>query len=283
MAYAFPGAGALDYATCRYGTSRLLFRGPKRCTDRVFVAVLGGSDCFGRYVKHPFPDLLEKELGLPVANFGLPNAGPDVYLNDEWIREAAGRAAVTIVQVMGAQNISNRYFTVHPRRNDRFLAASPALRALYPKLDMTDIHFTRHLLQTLHHKSAAEFAKLALGLQEDWIRHMHSLLAQISGPTILLWSGNAQPPLQQAPIDLRADHLLVTQQMVEAVASKANRMVYAIASPEARAMGTTGMDFDPLELPFAAQSAGPYVHREISNTLLPHIEGLLGQRPSRRA
>lgn len=282
MAYAFPSAGALDYAMCRYGTSKLLFRGPKRSLDRVFVAVIGGSDCFGRYVRYPFPDLIEKDLGLPVANFGLHNAGPDVYLNDEWLMEATRRAAVTVVQIMGAQNISNRFFTVHPRRNDRFIAPTPALQALYPKLDMTEIHFTKHLLQALHHQSPTNFATVAQGLREDWMLHMTNLLAQIGSPTIVFWSGDAMPPPQEGPLDLFASHLLIARQMVDTVAQRADRLVYAIASPEARAASTEGMIFDPIEMPFAMQLAGPYVHRELSDTLLPHIEDLLAAKPTRR-
>ncbi len=285
MAYAFPSAGALDYAMCSYGASRLLFRGPKRDTERVFVAVLGGSECFGRCVKYPFPDLIEKELGLPVANFGLQNAGPDVYLNDPSLLAIAAQAAVTVVQMSGAANISNRYYTVHPRRNDRFLAASPALRALYAGFDFTEFHFTRHLLHALHHASPSSFAKLAQGLREDWVTHMRSLLAQVGGRAILLWSGDTMPPPVGAPIDLFVDPMLVDSAMIGTIAPHAARVVYAIPTPEARAMGTEGMVFDPSEMPVAINLPGPYIHRELCQTLLPHIEDLLDLRspPLRRA
>lgn len=278
MAYAFPSAGALDYALCNYGASQLLFRGPKRDTDRLFISVLGGSECFGRFVRYPFPDLIQKELGLPVANFGLQNAGPDVYLNDAWVLDIAARAAVKVVQIFGVQNISNRYYTVHPRRNDRFLAARPELRALYPNIDFTEFHFTRHLLHALQHASPTNFAKVVQGLREDWVHHMRALLARLGRQTLLLWVGDAMPPPAFAPIDLHLDQFLVDSAMIDTISAQASGLVYAIPSPEAQAAGLEGMVFGPTEMEIAANLVGPYVHRDICTALLPHIEDHLSAK-----
>lgn len=272
MAYAFPSAGALDYANCTYGASRLLFRGPKRETERAFVAILGGSEVYGRCVKYPFPDLLEKELGLPVANFGLPNAGPDVFLNDPFVLTKAGQASVTVVQLFGAQNISNRFYTVHPRRNDRFLAAKPSLRALFPKVDFTEFHFTRHLLHALQLAAPQPFALLVRGLQKDWTAHMRNLLGQLGGKPLLLWIADAMPPAPAQQIDLFFNPMLIDTAMIDALTPHAGQVVYALPSLEARAMGLDGMVYDPTELPIAASLPGPYVHREVCNALLPYIE-----------
>jgi hypothetical protein len=275
MAYAFSSAGALDYSLCSYGASRLLFRGPRRQTDRAYVAVLGGSECFGRFVPRPFAQILEKDLGLPVLNLSQQNAGTDVYLLDPYILHLAGQASVTVLQIMGAQNISNRYYTVHPRRNDRFLAASPQLRALYPNVDFTEYHFTRHLLMALQHASPAAFASLVEGLRADWVHHMQKLLGHIGGQVILLWIGDTPPPPAGDEIDLFANPMLVDMAMVNSAAQKARDVVYAIASPEARAKGTEGMTFDPMDLAAAAALPGPYIHREISEALLPSVEAAL--------
>lgn len=279
MAYVFPSAGALDYASCAYGGSRLVFRGPKRDTEHAFIAVLGGSEAYGKFVKFPFPDLLEKELGLPVANFGQQNAGPDVFLNDRPALEIAARAAVTVVQMFGAQNLSNRYYTVHPRRNDRFLAATPALRALFPMVDFTEFHFTRHLLHALQHQSAARFEMLIAELRSAWVTRMSLLLRQFTGPTILLWSSDAPPPPEQAQSDLFLNPMLIDAGMIAEIAPHSSAVLAAISSAEARAMGMEGMVYAPTELPAAAALPGPFIHREICDALLPVIERLLGARP----
>ncbi len=36
---------------------------------------------------------------------------------------------------MGAQNLSNRFYAVHPRRNDRFLRASTLMKTIFREVD----------------------------------------------------------------------------------------------------------------------------------------------------
>ena len=70
MAYAYPGDGALDYFPCRYGMSKLLFRGPHRELDGPFCAVLGGTETYGKFVADPYPALVEQMTGLRMVNLG---------------------------------------------------------------------------------------------------------------------------------------------------------------------------------------------------------------------
>ena len=149
MAFAFPGAAALDYSVCTYGNSKVQFRGPRCDLSGSYVACLGGTETFGKFLPDPYPALLRDVLGVPTANLGCVNAGIDVFLNEPAITDVAAGARVTVVQIMGAQNLSNRFYTVHPRRNDRFVHAAPGLRALYRDIDFTEFHFTRHLLGAL--------------------------------------------------------------------------------------------------------------------------------------
>ncbi len=123
MTYDPRGGGALDYYPCRYGASKLMFRGPRRKADGTHVAVLGGCETYGKFIAHPYPDLLEKAVGRPVLNLGLQNAGVDVFLQDKTVGELCQSAAVTVIELTGAHNTSNRFYGVHPRRNDRFLRA----------------------------------------------------------------------------------------------------------------------------------------------------------------
>ncbi|MCX7286420.1 MAG: DUF6473 family protein, partial [Rhodobacterales bacterium] len=71
-----PGAGALDYSPCCYGQSRSVFRGPSRDLSGDYVAILGGSPTFGKYVALPYPDLVERATGCPVVNLGVQHGGP---------------------------------------------------------------------------------------------------------------------------------------------------------------------------------------------------------------
>ena len=95
MSFDALGAGALDYSPCRYGTSKLLFRGPQRRLDAPYVAFLGGTDTYGKFLKTPFPALVEQELGIDCINLGIPNAGIDVLAQDSFLSQGAGEAVVT--------------------------------------------------------------------------------------------------------------------------------------------------------------------------------------------
>ena len=275
MAYVFPGAGALDYFPCHYGNSRLLFRGPRRDIERAYVAVLGGTETYGKFVPDPFPDLIEQELGLPVANLGCINAGPDVFLNEQAVTTVAAQACVTVVQVLGAQNLSNRYYAVHPRRNDRFLRATPLLRHIFPRVDFTEFNFTRHMLMALQRASPDRFEVVAEELRAAWVARMTLLLSRLPGKVILLWMSDTPPPPPTRRADLAQNPMLVDTEMVAAVRGTKTAYVEAVISPAALSQGIDGMAFAPMEAPAAAGLPGPAAHREVADLLLPMIHKLL--------
>ena len=271
MSYAFPGEGALDYFLCRYGTSRLVFRGPRRSLERPFIAILGGSETYGKFIPDPYPDLVEDEINMPVVNLGCMNAGPDVFLHDPAIAEIANRAAVTVVQLMGAINVSNRYYAVHPRRNDRFVHATPVLRAMFREVDFTEFSFTRHMLQVLQATSADRFEVLAEELRATWVARMQSLLVRITGPKLLFWMSEQPPPPPTRPANLSVAPLLVDAEMVKVLRGMADDYVEQITTPQGRQEGLSGMAFSPLEAAAAAGLPGPAAHREAAAALTPAL------------
>lgn len=275
MAYAFPGAGALDYAPCHYGTSRLMFRGPLRPLEEYHVACLGGTETYGKFVPSPYPALLEEALDVQVLNLGCVNGGPDVFLQDTAVTHLASGSVAAVVQVMGAQNLSNRYYTVHPRRNDRLITATPLLRAMFRDVDFTEFNFTRHLLFTLRRRSADRFEVLAEELRAVWVARMKGLLSKITCPTVLLWLADAPPPPPNRRTDLGAEPMLVDAEMLAAVRPLATSYVEVVPSSAARRLGAEGMAFGPMEAPAAATLPGPAVHFEVSERLVPVLNQLL--------
>lgn len=275
MAYACPGAGALDYFPCQYGGSRLIFRGPRRDTGQDYIAVLGGSETYGRFVPTPYPDLLEEWLGLPVVNLGCQNAGAEVFAQDPGVIATANKARAVIVQVLGAQNLSNRFYTVHPRRNDRFIGATPALRSLYRNIDFTEFSFTRHLLQALQRAGRDRFELVARELREVWVQRMEALLACISAPVVLVWIADRPPPIRKTRADLTSMPLLVDAGMIAALRSRIAGYAEIVLSHHARGEGVAGMAFAPPEAALAREMLGPAAHREVAVALAPVLDGLL--------
>lgn len=275
MAYAFPGEGALDYFPCNYGTSRLTFRGPRRSLERPYIAFLGGSETYGKYVPDPFPDLVEDQVGFAAINLGCVNAGPDVYLAEpEVIRIAQGAEAV-VLQVTGAANLTNRFYSVHPRRNDRFIAATAELRALYREVDFTEFAFTRHMLTTLEAVSKERFETVAEELRRTWVARMTELLGQLPDRTLLLWIADAAPRPRGQAGGLKQDPVLVDRGMLGELVPRARAYVEAVTSSQARRSSLEGMAFAALEALAAAALPGPSVHREVADKLVAALEEVL--------
>lgn len=274
MAYEHPGDGSLDYLPCRYGTSKLLFRGPRRRLDGTFCALLGGSETYGKYVRAPYPALLEAQLGTTMVNFGYMNAGADVFLNEPVIVDACNKARVTVVQLLGAHNMSNRFYAVHPRRNDRFLRASTLMKTIFREIDFTEFHFTRHMLLSLKRRAPEKYALVESELKAAWVARMRLLLQKIVGCSVLLWVGDHHPGGVPRD-DLGPDPLLIDSDMVDAIRPFVTDFVRVSPTTAACLAGTAGMEFAPLDAPAAAQMPGPAVHEEVASALAPVLQRYL--------
>lgn len=164
----FHGKGRWKAApeACRYGASKLAFRGPKRSLTNEYVAFIGGTETYGKFVSRPFAQAVEAATGVACVNLGQPNAGIDVMLGDPGLARIASGAAAVVLQVPCAANLSNPFYKVHSRRNDRFLRAEPPLCALFTEVDFTEFSFTRHMLMHLRNVSPERFGEVRQGLAQ---------------------------------------------------------------------------------------------------------------------
>jgi hypothetical protein len=242
-----------------------MFRGPQDAPDAGrYAAVLGGSSTFGRGVTDPYPALVQAATGIPMMNLGAMHAGPDVYLGNPDLLTVIARAEFALVQVTGAERVSNPYYSVHGRRNDRFLAARPPLQALFPEVDFTEIHFVRHLLHHLDEVDADRFAVVARALKATWVTRMQHLLVHLPLRRRLLWLADSPPP-DRADV-LGSGPLLVDVDMLARLAPLAGPVIVVRPGPaagrsDASEAGTPGLP-------------GPAAHRDIAAALLPEIAAL---------
>lgn len=267
----------IDYLPCRYGAARLVFRGPQKSLDAPYVALLGGSETYGKFVATPFADRLEELTGRTVVNLGAMHAGPSVILNEPDVLRVARDAETAIIQVMGTANISNRFYTVHPRRNDRFLGASRQLAALFPEIDFTEFNFTGHLLRTLSRVSPDAFAEVEAELREAWLARMRSILAKLPRDRWLLWMSERRPDEPAGLGD--ADPLFVTRRMLDDLAAEGAGVIEVVASPAARAEGLSGKIYDDIERHAAEALPGPLFHDEAAVAIARALDGR-GRGPS---
>lgn len=278
MAYALASEGTLDYFPCHYGTSNLLFRGPRRSLDRPYVAFFGGNETYGKFIPDPFPDLVEEEIGYGAVNLGHVNAGLDLYLNAPDLLQIASRAEAVVLQIIGAANLSNRYYSVHPRRNDRFLGPTPLLRTLFRDVDFTEFAFTRHLLFALRAQSPDRFEVLADELRTTWLARMQELLDVLPKRTLLVWVADQPPPQVTRRASLDLDPILIDDEMLSAVRPKARTYVEAVIRPDLRGQGLSSMAFSATDAQAAALLPGPEVHRDLSRMIAQALENTLTDR-----
>ena len=261
---------ALDYNVCRYGSSRMLYRGPKKRLNNNYIAFLGGSETYGKFVATPYPQLLEDQVGIDCVNLGCLNAGIDAILQDESLLSICNRAELTVIQVMGASDISNRFYTVHPRRNDRFIQASPLMERMFPNLDFVEFNFTRHLLVHAKQRHPEQFQLLVKNLQETWIVRMRQLIQRLQGNVLLLWVGEGNSSTKP----LKSEPYLVTRRMLDSVRIKAKGYVEVIYSQDVKSLGTEGMHFLDHEFEAAKRLPGPVAHRAIADALGPALRNM---------
>lgn len=262
-------------ALCRYGQSPLAFRGPAVDLSQPYLALLGGSESFGPGQAQPFAALWGEGAGLPVLNLAQPQAGPDLYLKDPALLPLAAGAEAAVVQLPGLTHLSNPYYRVHPRRNDRVVAVSEGLRQLYEEVDFSEIAFTEHLVTTLKAADPDRFSFVADALRMAWVEAMRALLAPLSGKATLLWL--LSPGAEETALPLTAD---VVEELTPAALGRVDLVLDLGADLAA------DPDFNPLRAtrpPLGARELGPASHARIAARLLADLPAPRVRRQSRAA
>lgn len=178
----------------RVPTTGLDFRDKHRPDAPGYVLFLGGSETYGRCVRQPFPSLFNRLNGIEVLNLGLPNAGYDTIATDPDVVARARQAKLIVLQLMGAHLMTNRFYRVHKRRNDRFLTALPSLKTLYPGVDFSQFSFVGHMLRRLQRADPDSFALLVAGLQQGWRQRLVQMQQLYRRPMVFLWLDHGLGP-----------------------------------------------------------------------------------------
>lgn len=263
-----PGARAPEAGHCQYGGSRLQCRGPQRPLDGPYVAFLGGAETFGRFVAVPFVEQVERVTGRICVNLGAAHAGPDAWLFDPDLLAIADRAEQAVIQLPGAQGLSNPFYRVHPRRNDRFLEALPVLKAIYPEIDFSDFTFVNHMLGTLNRCAPARFAAVRDDLKQVWVERMLLVLRRFQNRPALLWLRYNGGTLSGRGTDLGSHPLFVDEAMVDRLRPVSGEVIALDLDTAAAAKEVKKMRFGSMQAPAAAQMIGPSAHKLVAKALL---------------
>lgn len=279
MTYDILGPGALDYLPCQYGTSQLTFRGPKRVLEAPYVAFIGGTQTFGKFIEQPFPLRVEHLTGVTSVNFGQVGAGLDVFARDAVVQGAAHGARVTVVEVLGAANMNNPLYKVHHRRNDRFVWAAKDLRDLYPEVDFAQFNFTHHMLRDLFRLDSVRFEQVLQRLQRVWVRRMNRFLSHLKSPVVLVWFRGPEEnvdPADEWSAKIGRGPAFITQSMVDALDEGVGGLVEVLPEVKRGEAGSEqGLVFNPLEEAAARAVASPAQHQAAADALRPILDALM--------
>ncbi|WP_074738087.1 DUF6473 family protein [Ruegeria halocynthiae] len=270
MSYQSINAERSAETTCCYGSSKLRFRGPQRALNSPYLACLGGEETFGRFVESPFPGLLERRLDRRCLNLGSLFCGVEVLTQEAALLDIVNRSDICIMQMPGVLGQSNRFYRVHPRRNDRFVAPTPELIALYPDVDFTDIHFVRHLLTRLRAHSDARFELVEQELRKGWIEKLSTFLGKVRPPVVLL-----DLEVEDCALDTSSrDSIMRDASMIGALKPQCTASISLRVQASGVSDEIEDMLFGTLQQPVAEHMIGPATHRIIAESLARTIRDL---------
>ncbi len=272
MSYHESGVLDAEEPVCRYGESPRWFRGPEQALDGPYVACVGADETFGRFVADPFPALLGERLGQTCANFGSLFCGVEGLTGDTALLDLVNRADLCVLQLPGLLGQTNPFYRVHARRNDRVLSATEDLSALYPEVDLADVHFVRHLVQHLAAHQDARFELVAQTLRQGWLNSLQGFLAQVRPPVILLWLDMMTSPVAEhgnlpGPVQ-------VTNSLVSELAPDCAGQLAMQVRPSGESDDLEDMLFGTMQQPMAEYMIGPVTHRDIADRLFSAIRDL---------
>lgn len=281
--YEKPDQALIDYDSYKWGRLEQLYRGPRPELSKPYLACLGGAQTFGRYVKTPFPALLEASLKRPVANFGTANAGPGFFLRDAAVIEAASKADLCVLQVMSARSLSNRLFKVKLSRNAQIEAVSKALEELFPHVDFETFNYAHNMLNQISDNDPESFLAVETEMKAAWVARTRSLLQSIQTRRVLFWFSERHPD-NAPPVTAEQPELkypqFVDQGMIDAVAPLADTIVYCVTSagmPQSLLKDGETVLQTPFGMPVSENRyyPTPEMHEAAAEALKPAIGALL--------
>jgi hypothetical protein len=252
-----------------------MFRGPARKLHGNYIAFLGGSETFGRYIPTPFPDLIEKRTGVTSVNLGCIDAGLDCYAPSHDLLDICSNATATVIQILGATNMSNRFYTVNQRHSNRFLRASKKFKEIYPEIDFSTFTHISEMLGKLGKTDPDRLQALRQEIQTAWVARMRALLRNIQGPKILLWLADHAPFSSATGGTICRMPLFVDRAMLNALKTDDTSLLEVVATPDEIRAGHAKMIFTPQDAHHLPEILGPLVHERVAAQLAPLLSNIL--------
>ena len=291
----------VDYQMYELESTGLQFRGPPASLEAGnYISYLGAAQTFGCFCEHPFPALLQSQLGIPALNLGYGGAGPRFFARQSQLLEIVNRGQAAVVQVMSGRSEDNSVLESGglerlTRRSDgRIFAADEAWRNLLECgfLWKKSPILQQPLRQLLRRWSRPKLERLVEENRANWIASTRRLLNSIEVPTLLFWFSKREPDYRESYESVAdlfgAFPQFINQACIDAVTGDADAYVQCVTqrgSPQPLVSRFSG---EPVEVDLAADRSdfrgrvwtqnayypSPQMHEDAVESLGPVIRGL---------
>lgn len=169
-----------DYNMYFIEDGRIGLRGPKNYFGQGdYLVFSGAAQTFGRFVLHPFPELVGRFSRKQTLNLGFSGAGPEFYLKRPALIKLIANSELHFLQAMSARSVSAGIFECQgnngvlrfldgPRKDQTFLAAEAY----------------QLLLKEYGNQAYQEQVEQA---QSRWVELNRELITSTTVPTYLVW------------------------------------------------------------------------------------------------
>jgi hypothetical protein len=186
-------AEIIDYNLWKLWTPRSGFtlRGPRpaKLNPGDYCVSLGAAFTFGRFVPHPYPELLGKALNLDCLNLGFSGIGPSFFNHPphRGLISLINRSKfVTILVLSGRSQANSRFKTCLHSQERYVLEDGQSVPADYAY---------QQLLET---ESTETVRALVAETRERYLQEFSKLLNKITVPKVLLWISKRPPDYQES-------------------------------------------------------------------------------------
>ncbi len=190
----------VDYNMYVLGNTQLSFRGPPPAdlSPGSYFVCLGAAQTFGCFCKNPYPQQLEKALGLPALNLGYGGAGPEFFLSQENLLPYIQNARFVVLQVMSGRSQSNPYYScggleyVTRNSDGKKMGAAQAYQELL-RGNHSLRRFGRPGRFLARSLATPQARSVVMEARRQWVENFTALCKKIEPPKALLWFSKRKP------------------------------------------------------------------------------------------
>jgi hypothetical protein len=181
VAYVEQDEGLIKYDIFKHNKRE--FRGTRPKWKEDYGICLGSAHTFGRYVETPYPELLQKNLGMQVVNYAIPSATSLCYLSKDTIMDTINGAKFVVIQMLSARTSFNS--------ETCYMGGNRLVRTFdgHEK----KISCMQYWRDRLENDDPAKLYNLISESRASYVKQFSSLLKNIKPKKILFWFSVRKP------------------------------------------------------------------------------------------